>query len=161
MGRRRADPKAEALRESRTLNPHPESVADERFADSEFFDARDLVQVKYEMVRRVEVDGVSVTTAAAAFGFSRQSYYQAAAAVAESGPAGLVPGKPGPKGPRKLTDEVVDHLEELLTADPTLRSSALADLVEERFGTRVHPRSIERALTRRREEPKEQPKSSP
>lgn len=161
MSRRRADPKAEALRESRTLNPHPESVADERFADSEFFDARDLVQVKYEMVRRVEVDGVSVTTAAMAFGFSRQSYYQAAAAVAESGPAGLVPAKPGPKGPRKLTDEVVDHLEELVAADPALRSSALADLVEERFGTRVHPRSIERALTRRRKESKERPKSSP
>lgn len=161
MGRRRTDPKAEALRESRTLNPHPESVADERFSDSEFFDARDLVQVKYEMVRRVEVDGESVTTAAAAFGFSRQSYYQAAAAVAEGGPAGLVPAKPGPKGPRKLTDEVVDHLEELLAADPTLRSAALADLVEEQFGTRVHPRSIERALTRRHSESKERPKSSP
>ena len=159
MGRRRVDSKAEALRESRTLNPHPESVADERFADSEFFDARDLVQVKYEMVRRVKVDGVPVTVAAAAFGFSRQSYYQAAAAVAEGGPAGLVPAKPGPKGPRKLTDEVVDHLEELLAADPALRSSALADLVQERFGTRVHPRSIERALTRRREESKERPKS--
>src|SRR5436305_9457414 len=113
------------------------------------------------MIRRVEVDGVPVTTAAAAFGFSRQSYYQAAAAVAEGGPAGLVPAKPGPKGPRKLTDEVVDHLEELLAADPASRSSALADLVQQRFGTRVHPRSIERALTRRREEPKEQPKSSP
>ncbi|MFC5099211.1 hypothetical protein [Kibdelosporangium philippinense] len=97
MGRRRADPKAETLRESRTLNPHPESVADERFTDSEFFDARDLVQVKYEMVRRVEVDGVSVTTAAAAFGFSRQSYYQAAAAVAESGPAAWFPPNRGPR----------------------------------------------------------------
>jgi transposase len=159
MGRRRADPKAEALRESRTLNPHPESVADKRFTDSEFFDSRDLVQVKYEMVRRVEVDGEPVTTAAAAFGFSRQSYYQAAAALAEGGPAALVPSKPGPRGPRKLTSEVVDHLEELLAADPALRSSELAELVEERFGTRVHPRSIERALTRRREAPKEQPKS--
>jgi hypothetical protein len=46
-----------------------------------------------------------------------------------------------------------------VTADPALRSSELADLVQERFGTRVHPRSIERALTRRREEPKERPKS--
>jgi transposase len=161
MGRRRADPKAEALRESRTLNPRPDSVADERFSDSEFFDSRDLVQVKYEMVRRVEVDGEPVATTAAAFGFSRQTYYQTAAALAEGGPAALVPSKPGPKGPRKLTSEVVDHLEALVAADPALRSSALADLVQERFGTRVHPRSIERALTRRREEPKEQTKSSP
>lgn len=159
MGKRREDPKAQLLRQSRTLNPHPEAVADQTFGASEFFDARDLVQVKYEMVRRVEVDGVPVAHAAAAFGFSRQTYYQAAAAVAESGPAGLVPGKPGPKGPRKLTGEVVDHLEELLAADPTLRPAALADLVEQRFDTRVHPRSIERALARRREELKERPKS--
>jgi transposase len=80
---------------------------------------------------------------------------------APTGPAALVPSKPGPKGPRKLTSEVVDHLEALLAADPALRSSELAELVEERFGTRVHPRSIERALTRRREEPKERPKSGP
>jgi transposase len=161
MGRRRTDPKAEALRESRTLNPRPESVADARFTDSEFFDTRDLVQVKYEMVRRVEVEGQPVAAAAAAFGFSRQTYYQTAATLAEGGPAALVPHKPGPKGPRKLTSEIVDHIETLLAADPTLRSPALAERVQERFGTRVHPRSIERALARRREEPKEQSKSSP
>jgi transposase len=161
VGRRREDSKAQALRQSRTLNPYPETVTDERFAGSEFFDSRDVVQVKYEMVRRVEVDGVPVTAAAAAFGLSRQTYYQAAAALAEGGPAALVPGKPGPKGARKLTVEVVDHLDELLAADDTLRPAALADLVEQRFGTRVHPRSIERALARRRTEPKERPKSGP
>lgn len=161
MGKRREDPKVQALRQSRTLNPHPETVTDERFARSEFFDARDVVQVKYEMVRRVEVEGVAVARAAAAFGFSRQTYYQAAAAVAEGGPAALVPGKPGPKGARKLTGEVLDYLEQALAADPQLRPTALADLVEQRFGTRVHPRSIERALARRREPPRDQPKERP
>lgn len=161
MGKRPDEAKLRALRASRTLNPRPQAVADERFADSEFFDARDLAQVKYEMVRRVEVDGAPVTTAAAAFGFSRQTYYQAAAACAEGGPAALIPAKPGPKGPRKLTDEVVEYLEQLLADDPALRPVALVDLVEERFGLRVHPRSIERALARRRENSKEHPKSSP
>ena len=75
------DAKEAALAETRTLNPRPEAVRDEQFASSEFFDARDLVQVKYEMVRRVRVDGAPVTAAAAAFGFSRPSYYEAAAAV--------------------------------------------------------------------------------
>ena len=69
------DPKVQALRAQRSLNPRPEAVVDERFVGSEFFDARDLVQVKYEMVRRVEADGSSVSTTAGAFGFSRQSYY--------------------------------------------------------------------------------------
>ena len=92
------DPKVTALRESRCLNPHPEQVTDEAFLAEEFFDARDAVQVKYEMVRRVSVDGAPVTGTAAAFGYSRPSYYQPAAALAGSGLDGLVPARPGPRG---------------------------------------------------------------
>ena len=58
MARRARDGKAEELAGSRTLNPRPETVANEAFHGSEFFDARDLVQVKYEVVRRVEADRV-------------------------------------------------------------------------------------------------------
>ena len=83
------DPKVTALRESRCLNPHPEQVTDEAFLTQEFFDARDAVQVKYEMVRAVTVDGAPVTATAAAFGYSRPSYYQAAAALAACGLEGL------------------------------------------------------------------------
>jgi transposase len=148
VARKRPDPKAEALRESRTLNPRPEEVTDEAFASSDFFDARDLVQVKYEMLRRVSEDGVSVSSAAAAFGLSRQTYYQAAAALGEAGLAGLLPGKPGPRGAHKLTGEVVEHLQALVASDPGLRPAELAEAVAQRFGIRVHSRSIERALAR-------------
>ena len=51
------DSKGESLRQQGVLNPHPEKVADPLFHDSEFFDPRDLVQVKYEMLRRVRVGG--------------------------------------------------------------------------------------------------------
>ena len=54
------DPKVRALRETRSLNPRAEAVSDQAFAASEFLDARDLVQVKYEMVRRVRVEGEPV-----------------------------------------------------------------------------------------------------
>lgn len=144
----RNDPKADALRSGRTLNPHPEAVIDEVFVADDFFDARDVVQVKYEMLRRVNKDGASVSSTAAAFGFSRQSYYQAAAALAAGGLPGLVPARPGPRGAHKLTGEVLDHIRSLLAADATLRSSQLAESVRQRFGVRVHPRSIERALKR-------------
>jgi transposase len=149
MAKRRVDGKAQELARSRTLNPHPEAVSDEGFAGAEFFDARDVVQVKYEMVRRVEAEGVSVSAAADAFGLSRQSYYTAAAALADVGLAGLVPAKPGPRGAHKLTDEVLDHLDALRAADPAVRVPELAEAVAERFGVRVHPRSVERALARR------------
>src|ERR1700751_3136533 len=98
MARRRDDPKQAALREARCLNPRPEAVADAAFtAGPEFFDARDLVQGKYEMVRRGGAEGQPVTKAAAAFGFSRPSYYQAAAAVDAGGLAGLGAARAGPR----------------------------------------------------------------
>jgi transposase len=124
---------------------------------SEFFDARDMAQVKYEMVRKVAADGVSVTSASEAFGMSRQSYYSAAGALESEGLAGLVPAKPGPRGAHKLTDEVLDQLEALTVAEPGLGSADLAGLVSERFGISVHPRSVERAFARR--EAKRSPKS--
>ena len=66
---RRQDPKEEALREARALNPRPEAVTDSAFAESQFLDPRDLVQVRYEMVRRVRAEGETVSAAAASFGF--------------------------------------------------------------------------------------------
>jgi len=148
MARRRVDPKVEALRAERTLNPRPEAVSDETFAGSEFLDARDLVQVKYEMVRRVRVDGDTVSGSAAAFGFSRPSFYEAAAAIDAGGLGALVPARPGPRRAHKLSEEVVGFLRERLDAEPGLRASELVGMVEERFGISVHPRSIERALAR-------------
>jgi transposase len=148
---RRRDPKEAALAAARCLNPHPEQVTDPEFLASDFFDARDAVQVKYEMVRKVEAGGAAVTEAAGAFGYSRPAYYAAAAALEASGLEGLVPARPGPRGAHKLTDEICAWAEEQLAASPQLRPAQLAGPVEERFGVRVHPRSIERALARYRE----------
>ena len=153
MARRRTrlNPKEAALAEARCLNPHPEQVTDPEFLASDFFDARDAVQVKYEMVRKVKAGGAPVTGAAAAFGYSRPAYYQAAAALERSGLEGLVPARPGPRGGHKLTDQILAWAEEQLAASPALRPAQLPDRIEEAFGVRVHPRSVEKALARRRE----------
>ncbi len=148
MARRREDPKVEALRAERSLNPRPEAVSDERFRGSEFFDARDLVQVKYEMVRRVRVEGDTVSGSVAAFGFSRPSFYEAAAALDAGGLPALVPARPGPRRAHKLNDEVVAFAQERMAGDPSVRPADLVDAIAERFGVRVHPRSVERALAR-------------
>jgi len=151
VARRRHDPKVAALRAERSLNPRPEAVVDEAFGSSEFFDARDVVQVKYEMVRRVRVDGVPIARSAAAFGFSRPSFYQAAAAVDAHGLAGLVPARPGPKRAHKLADELVTFARRVREDDPVLRSTDLVELIAYRIGITVHPRSVERALVRVKE----------
>lgn len=148
-----ADPKVAALAQARSLNPHPDRVTDPAFLASPFCDPRDLVQVKYEMVRRVRVDSVPVAQAALAFGYCRQTFYEIAAVLDAGGPSALVAGKSGPKGPRKLTDAVMDHIDGWRAAEPGLSARDLAAEVTAELGFTVHPRSIERALARRRERP--------
>ena len=59
--------------------------------------------MKYEMLRLVSVEKRPVSEAAKLCGFSRPSFYQAQAAFAQSGLAGLIPQKPGPRSGHKLT----------------------------------------------------------
>ena len=142
------DPKLAALRQERSLNPRPTGVVDPLFVSADFFDARDLVQVKYEMVRRVRLDGQAVSRSAELFGFSRPSFYQAQADFERGGLAALVPKKRGPRRAHKLSAEVVDFLKEE-SKDSSPGSPELTRRIQERFGIKVHPRSVERALSRR------------
>ena len=149
-GNASCDSKCDVLREHATLNPHPEQVTDALFQSHPFFDARDLVQVRYEMLRRVMVEGQPVAATAAAFGFSRITLYQLRKRFEAEGLAGLLPKRKGPQRSHKLSEEVLDFIEETLTADPTVRIAELPQRVAERFGFAVHMRSVERALSRRR-----------
>jgi transposase len=142
------DPKSRALQQEGSMHPHPEQVTDELFLTHEFFDPRDLVQVKYEMLRRVQSEGQAVSQSAARFGFSRPSFYQAQAAFQQGGLPALIPQKRGPKKAHKLIAEVLAFVRQVQREDPSLRPAALASLVKDRYGITVHPRSIERALTR-------------
>jgi transposase len=145
----RQDSKSRALREHGALHPRPNQVHDPTFQDSEFFDSRDLVLVKYEMIRRVRVEGRPVSEVANAFGVSRVALYQAMAAFQSEGLPGLLPRRRGPKSANKLTDEVLAFIDQQRAADSSLRAPELAKMVQERLGLSVHPRSIERALARR------------
>ena len=134
------------LEQQGTLNLRPQSVTHPLFQENEFFDSRDVVQVKYEMLRQVRIDKQSVSRAAKAFGFSRPSFYQAHFAFEHSGLTGLVPRKRGPKSGHKLTPEVMEVIARARAEDPSLRLDQLALLVQQRFQVEVHPRSIERQL---------------
>jgi transposase len=142
--------KESSLRRHHALNPRPEGVNDPDFRSGDpFFDARDLVQVKYEMLRRAREEGSTVSEAATSFGFSRPSFYEAKAAYDSGGLPGLLPKRPGPRRAHKLSEEVVERLAEALAADPSLSSVQLAELARAELGLSVHPRSVERALGRR------------
>ena len=146
----RWDPKAGRLAELGVLNPHPERVRAAHFQSGEFFDPRDLLQVKYEMLRQAQIEGDSKAAAAAQFGLSRPTFYQAEAAFAEAGLNGLLPRQRGPKGAHKLTAEVMEFIEKRLEAGVPIGARALAREIETERGVSVHPRSIERALARKK-----------
>lgn len=124
------------------IHPKAEAVTAELFCSGDpFFFAADKVQVKYEMLRAVAVDGVTVVAAAAAHGYSRAEFYLVQAAFAERGMAGLVDERRGRKGPTKVTSEIAAFLREA----PADRSGAdLAREVEARFGVSLHRRTAER-----------------
>ncbi len=143
------DSKGRALREHGALHPRPSQVRDPIFENNGFFDPRDLVMVKYEMIRRVRVEHRPASEAANAFGFSRVALYQAMAAFHAEGLPGLLPRRRGPKAANKLTNDVLEFIDQQRAADGGLRAPALAKMIKEHLGLTVHPRSIERALARR------------
>src|SRR2546425_696945 len=138
--------KHRALRDSGTFNPGHAKVRHVLFQNSEFFDPQDLPQLKYETLRCLEKEGYSVAKAAREFGLSRPTIYQSQTHFNARGLAGLLPAKPGPKEPHKLTAEVLTYLKELLYAEPQLKARQLAARVRKRFKLKVHPRTIEKTL---------------
>ena len=138
--------KVRALVEEGTLNLAPEKVQDPKFHDGEFFDPHDIVQVKYEMLRRVSVENASVTSATEEYGVSRPTYYQTRASFEEAGIAGLVPRKRGPQGPHKVRGAVLAFIQEKQMEGEPIRARQLAEQIRKKFDLDIHPRTIERAV---------------
>jgi hypothetical protein len=141
--------KIKALREQGTLNTRPEGVHDPLFAENDFFDPHDLVQVKYEMLRRHHTESSAPGPTAKDFGFSRITFYQVLKRFKEQGMEGLLPKSRGPKGAHKLSEDLMNFVEHEMAQSPPPGTSPIADAIKARFGISVHPRSIERALARR------------
>lgn len=139
--------KVTALLAEGTFNPAAGRVRDPKFHTHDFFDPRDLVQVKYELLRRVALEHVSVTAATAEYGVSRPTYYQAKAHFASVGIVGLVPRKRGPRGPHKLHGEALAFVEQHRVKGEPLRARVLAQRLRTQFHLTIHPRTIERAMT--------------
>jgi transposase len=144
------DPKRERLRRHGLLNPHPQRVQAPWFRSGEFFDAHDLVQTKYEMLRHVRVDGATKAQAAALFGLSRPTFYQAEAAFSREGLGGLLPRQRGPKGAHKLTPAVMTFIDDRRAREPSVSALTLTQEIAATWALTVHPRSIERALARKK-----------
>jgi transposase len=143
---KKPDQKLLELKRTGTLNPRPAAVSDTLFRENPFFDSKDLLQVRYEMLRRHRVEGASIVDVSSTFGVSRPTFYQAQTAFERGGLTGLLPKQRGPKEGHKLSGEVVEHVRNLKASAPGLTTVECIQAVEEKFGITVHRRSLERAM---------------
>lgn len=139
-------PKRDYLAAAGALCPHPEAVQADLFQRHRFFDPLDKAQVKYEMLRAHAVDGMSVAAAAAAFGFSRETFYQTLRAFEEAGIPGLRDEKRGRRGPVKLTGEIIGWIHRTARQHPDWSGAAIARELARERSLVVHRRTIERLL---------------
>jgi transposase len=138
--------KRNALKASGTLNPRAAHVRHPLFQQSGFFDPEDLLQLKYEMLRALEVEKCPIAEAAREFALSRPTIYQAQIQFKQQGLEGLLPRKRGPKAAHKLTAEIQQYLQAQTTAEPGVKAEELARRVRQRFAVPLHPRTIQKAL---------------
>lgn len=140
--------KRDRLREAGTLNRTPEKVSDPAFASGDFFDSRDLLQVRYEMVRLVRVGSATLAQAAERFGVSRPTCFRMVKAFDEGGLQELVPARRGPRGPHKISPEMLRFVEDYRARHGRVGARRLVPVIEAEFGVRVHPRGLEKAIER-------------
>lgn len=136
--------KDEMLRKNGTYNKRHGKVKCAQFLEDAFYDPKDLVQVKYEMLRDAEVTGRTVKEAAGDYGFSRAAYYTVKEGFGQQGMAALFPKKPGPKQPRKLTAELQGFVDEFRRLNPDAGTLEIADAIFEQKGVEIGRRTIER-----------------
>ena len=140
--------KLSRLREAGLLHAHPDRVRDRLFLEQpDFFDSHDAVQVRYELLRAHLVEGNNIAGVCRRFGVSRQTFYKFLARFLEQGSGGLLPGRPGPKGPSKLSLEVMRFAEEQLSLDKELSGATLASQIDSQLGVAIHKRTVEKLLT--------------
>lgn len=144
--------KIEVLQKANAYNHNPEKVVDPLFLENAFFDANDIVQVKYEMLRRQRVDKMPVQCVASSFGFSKVTFYEAQHAFEQEGVLGLQPKKRGPKQRHKLIPEIIEFAKEKIQQDSNLRFEDLLGLIQKEYGVSLHKRTLERGLNAKKKE---------
>jgi len=139
--------KRENLREAGVLNPKPERIQDPLFLESpDFFDTQDDLQVRYEMLRAHLVDGDNVSAVCRRFGVSRQTFYNLQEKYLSEGTPGLLAKRPGPKGPSKLTEDVLSFVKQRLQTDASISTLQLLTQVQKEFHVSFHRRTLEKLL---------------
>ena len=141
--------KEDTLKKTGCFNNNYENVSASIFKSALFFDKKDIVQVKYEMIRAVTKEEGSITEIADIYGFSRKSYYQINEAFETGGLYALIPKKTGPKKPHKLTPEVLEFIDSYLASHKNAKAPEISARLETEKGVKIHPRTVYRYIEKK------------
>lgn len=141
--------KTEILKKNGTYNRNYHAVKAEEFQQGIFFDAKDLAQVKYEMLRSVAKGENSVLEASSKYGFSRQSFYSIKNVMEKEGIGALIPKKTGPKDSHKLTTECQAFIDRYAESHPDAKSSEINKAMQAETGVCVHDRTVGRYMSKK------------
>ena len=136
--------KQEILLENGTYNKNYEKVMEQRFVSDDFYDAQDIVQVKYEMLRTARETELTIEDVADTFGFSRAGYYKIKTSFEKEGVSAFVTSKTGPKNALKLKGEYKAFIDQYLTENPDTSSTDLVAILKNERGLSISKRTVER-----------------
>jgi transposase len=133
------------LKKAGLFNPDQERIKDPLFLEhTNFFDPCDNLQIRYEMLRSHLMESDSVVEVCRRFGISRQSFYTLEEKFKAEGTAGLLPKRPGPRGPSKLTAEVLEFVHQCLQDDQKISIIEIKSQIRQKFRISLHRRTIEK-----------------
>jgi transposase len=142
--------KVDVLMKNGSFNKNATLVSSPLFKSNSYFDPQDIVQVKYEMLRAVKNNELSVSDASRQFGFSRTAYYKIERRFTEAGVEGLCPQKTGPKSPAKVTPAIMDFVSELKEKHPGITNDRIINELKEQKGVSIHKRSLQRGQAKKK-----------
>lgn len=138
--------KNEFLEKEGLLNKKPERVSHSLFKSNEFFDPLDLLQVRYEMLRSVNVDGCSVVSACRTFGFSREYYYKMGRMFSERGFVGLFGAPSGRRPLIALNQELINFIIHKKLEKPKLSGDNICKQIKKIYHVECSTRTVERII---------------
>lgn len=138
--------KKKILKDSCSLNIHPEKVTDALFLENPFFDPEDKVQVKYEMLRANKVEDKKVTHICHQYGYSRDAFYVIFRNFQAKGLVGLFDNSKQKKSTILSRQQIVNFIIQTKVENPSISGAELARRINEKFDTTYKKRAIEKAV---------------
>ena len=141
--------KESRLKESNTYNPKSDMITASIFANNQLMDPKDLLQVRYELVRAIKCESKPIREICSEYGVSVSTARRYAEDLKKGGLIALVPEQKGPSGPTKLTKEASDFIDAYRKKNPESSGGKIHSALESKLHTGVSKRTVERYLSKK------------